>query len=103
MIQTAEEVFEKVSHTLAECAQTRSSVPASRLLDSLGGFEVEHKNLQVLSNHVFTDFLGNSVTVNEKWHDPSGPYQNFPDIHRVRVTLQVYGKSPVERMVEYER
>lgn len=102
MTKTAEEVFEQVSSTLAECERTESSLPASSLLISLGGVEVKQSNPSVLTNCVFTDFLGNSVTVNMKWHDPSGPYQNLPDIHRVRVTLQVFGKSPVERMIEYE-
>ena len=102
MAQIAEEVFELISNALAECERSESSLPAHRLLVSLGGVDVKHPNQYVLMNYVFTDFLGNSVVVNEKWHDPSGPYQNFPDIHRVRVTLQVFGKSPVERMVEYE-
>jgi hypothetical protein len=41
---------------------------------------------------------GNTATITHRWHDPSGPFQNEPDIHKAK--LEVAGRGTYE--VAYE-
>lgn len=57
---------------------------------------------QIFSDLRYKDSGGCEVSLVAKWHDPSGPFQNLPDITRIRLTLRVPGQPAVEYMGEYE-
>ena len=98
----ASAAFELVSQTLPNCEAEQSSVSAIRVAESLGFVEKECVSQHELVNYLFVDSVGDSITLTERWHDPSGPFQNLPDIHRIRLTLTVVGKAQVQHMAEYE-
>lgn len=98
----AETVFEVVREELDACVRDQSEFPASRKARSLGFVEGEKPKPQVLSYYIYTDDVGSTVTLSQRWHDPSGPFQNLPDIHRVELALNVVGRSPVTQTVEWE-
>lgn len=102
MTISAVQAFEQITPTLRACEDECSSIPAERVAASLGFQKQKSSNLHVLTNLVFQDEDGSTVTLVERWHDPSGPCQNLPDIYRLRLTLNVIGRPPVEHMAEYE-
>ncbi len=46
----------------------------------------------MLLNCKYTDEQGDSVVFHYRSYDPSGPFQNLPDINKFRVELWVDGK-----------
>lgn len=101
MTTSAEDAFGAISSVLGACKKERDSMPAVLVAESLGFRRDKHADPQVIVNLVFEDDAGCSVTLTERWHDPSGALQNLPDIHRLRLILNVGDDSPVWCMVEY--
>lgn len=99
---SAQDAFTQLVGTLQDCLADETTGPAQKVADALGFQKEDHSDPQVLCFYRFTDAAGNSVTLKERWHDPSGPFQNVPDIHRIRVTLAVRGTADVEQMVEFQ-
>lgn len=56
----------------------------------------------VLADLRYKDVTGSEIWLVAKWHDPSGPFQNLPDVNRIRLTLSVPGRPLIEYMGEYE-
>lgn len=38
---------------------------------------------------------GNAATITHRWYDPSGPFQNEPDIHKAKLEIAGYGAYEV--------
>lgn len=99
---TAEEAFEAVGAELEACETDESELPARDRALSVGFVEREKPKPQVLSYYIYTDDAGSTVTLSQRWYDPSGPCQNLPDIHKVELTLNVVGRSPVTHTAKWE-
>lgn len=102
MSVSAQVAYGLVSQTLAQCESDKSDAAAVQMAKGLGFVELHRRSSYELTHMVFTDPTGSTVTLSERWHDPSGPFQNVPDIHRVRVTLQPVGQVPTEHMIEWQ-
>lgn len=102
MSVSAKEAFDAILVVLDTCQKECSSAQASLVAKSLGFSELATSDRQTIVSMIYRDHFGDSVTLLERWRDPSGPFQNLPDIHRLRLVLDVAGTPPVERGVEYE-
>lgn len=101
MTTSAEAAFREVSSMLDACKKERDSMPAVLVAESVGFRRDKNADPQVIVSLVFEDDAGSSVTLTERRHDPSGSLQNLPDIHRLRLVLNVGDDSSVWCMVEY--
>jgi hypothetical protein len=102
MTVSAQAAYGLVSQTLAQCESDKSDGAAVQMATALGFVERPRRSDYELTHMVFTDSTGSTVTLSQRWHDPSGPFQNEPDIHRVRVTLQPVGQASTEHMIEWQ-
>ena len=101
MTTSAEAAFREVSSMLDACKKERDSMPAVLVAESIGFRRDKNADPQVIVSLVFEDDAGSSVTLTARRHDPSGSLQNLPDIHRLRLVLNVGDDSSVWCMVEY--
>jgi hypothetical protein len=57
------------------------------------------KGTRPTSSQVFGVYAGQyedaAVTVTHRWYDPSGPFQNEPDIHKAKLELEGFGSREV--------
>ncbi|WP_156382455.1 hypothetical protein [Acidovorax sp. Leaf160] len=100
---SAAEAFELVSAELDGCRKCESDAAAHQRALALGFVDRESSDPQTLTNSIYTDDRGDTVTLTQRWHDSSGPFQNAPDIHKIRVTLSQSGRPPLENMVAWEQ
>lgn len=99
---SAQAVFEQMKPIVWECAQTHSHLEAVRAAEARGFVAKPTPDLsQIYDDLRYSDAEGGTVRLYAKWHDPSGPFQNLPDITRVRLILSLPGRPLEEYMVEY--
>jgi hypothetical protein len=100
---SAEKLFEEMKVFVDAACKEKNYSLAVQGAENFGfqSFPTEGMS-QVLADLRYKDFTGSEVWLVAKWHDPSGPFQNLPDINRIRLTLRVSGQPPVEYMREYE-
>lgn len=100
----AEESFEAMKAFVDAACKAKDHSFAVIAAERLGfqHIPISGASSQVFANLRYQEPSGSEVWLVAKWHDPSGPFQNIPDINRLRLTLKVPGCNPVEHMSEYE-
>lgn len=98
-----EELFEEMKASVAAACREKNHSIAVQAAERSGFHTFPTSGTsQVFADLRYKDYSGTEIWLVAKWHDPSGPFQNLPDINRIRLTLKVPGRPPVEYMDEYE-
>lgn len=99
---SAQTVFDELKPIVSTCAELGDHAAAVQAAVTRGF--VSHPTTEqprIYDDLRYADAGGGTVRLYAKWHDPSGPFQNLPDITRIRLILSIPGKPLEEFLVEY--
>ncbi len=100
---STEQVFEEMKAFVRAACNAKNHSLAVQAAEMFGFQRIPtSSSSQIFADLRYKDVTGGEITLIAKWHDPSGPFQNLPDINRIRLTLRIPGQSPIEYMDEYE-
>lgn len=100
---TTEEFFEEIKTFVDAACREKDHSLAVLAAEKLGFHSFPTSSTsQIFADLRYKDLTGCEIWLVAKWHDPSGPFQNLPDINRIRLTLRVPGRPSIEYMGEYE-
>lgn len=99
----AEKLFDEMKPFVDAACNKKDHSLVARAAQKLGFQDFPTTSTsQIFADLRYKDSAGCEVLLVAKWHDPSGPFQNLPDINRIRLTLRVPGQPSVEYTREYE-
>lgn len=99
---SAQTVFDELKPIVSSCEILRDHLTAVRAAEARGFISHPTPELsQIYDDLRYADENGGTARLYVKWHDPSGPFQNLPDITRIRLILSIPGKPLEEYLVEY--
>lgn len=91
-----------LSSAVDAACKAKDIAPVQLAVQTLGlKVQPTHSLSQTLVSAVHEAPDGSSLEVRVWWFDPSGPFQNEPDITRFRVTLRRAGQAPQVLTAEY--
>jgi len=100
---SAEKLFEEMKAFVDAACNEQNHSLAVQAAEKFGFHSLPTSSMsQIFADLRYKDLTGGEVNLVAKWHDPSGPFQNLPDINRIRLTLKVPGQPSIEYMGEYE-
>jgi hypothetical protein len=82
----ARELFDQISDYVTEAEMTQNSSPLVDKVKALNlniDGEVNYMNL----NCSYQDQAGSSIKFSFRSYDPSGPFQNLPDVNKIEMQL----------------
>lgn len=97
----AKELFEKIKGYIEEAAQTQNSSPLVdkvRALNLHKTGEINYMNL----NCSYDAADGSSIVFSFRSYDPSGPFQNLPDVNKIKLQLLQGGAVISEVSKEFD-
>ena len=100
---SAEKLFEEMKVFVDAACNEKNHSLAVQATEKFGFHSFPTSSMsQIFADLRYKDLAGGEVGLVAKWHDPSGPYQNLPDINRICLTLKLLGQQSIEYMREYE-
>jgi hypothetical protein len=99
----AKRIFEEmkqIGDSACDAEDYQIAIGAAELLN-FRDFSTESSQ-RILADLKYEDPSGDEVWLVVKWHDPSGPFQNLPDINRIRLSLIVPSHPSIDYMREYK-
>lgn len=82
------EIFASLRNALEEARSQQDSSIATSAANSFGFVESdESRNFTFAVRYSYTGSDGYSIVLNYRSYDPSGPFQNLPDINKFSLTL----------------
>lgn len=100
---SAEKLFETMKLFVSAACDAKNHSLAVQAAEKFGFHSIPiSSSSQIFANLKYKDSIGGEIMLVVKWHDPSGSFQNLPDINRIRLTLKMPGLQPIEYMDEYE-
>ena len=101
-IMNAENIFEEMKAFVSAACNAKDHSLAVQAAEKFGFCSVPTGSLsQIFADLRYKDPNGSEISLVAKWLDPSGPFQNLPDINRILLTLKMPGQSPIEYRCEY--
>ena len=100
---SAIKIFEEMKIFVDAACNEKNHLLAVQAAEKCGFNHLPTSKLsQILADLRYEDLTGEEVHLVIKWRDPSGPFQNLPDINRICLTLKTLSKPMIEYMGEYE-
>jgi hypothetical protein len=100
---SAEKLFEEMKAFVDTACKQKDHLLAVQAAEKFGFHSFPTNSMsQIFADFRYKDHTGCEVWLVAKWHDPSGPFQNLPDINRIYLALRVPDMPSVEYMREYE-
>lgn len=98
-----QEIFERMKQFVNDACNAKNYLIAVEAAKQLGFHDRQTSaTSSVMADLKFRDISGGEVSLVAKWHDPSGPFQNLPDINRLYLSLRTPDSAPAEFTLEYE-
>lgn len=86
-MSTASEVFAQISQAIEKACETESLLLVVEEAIRLGMDGGDNSRINLYYDYTFDDGAGGAVALSVSSYDPSGPFQNLPDINRFSATL----------------
>lgn len=100
---STEKIFEEMKSLVSAACDAKEYSLVVQAAEKFGFHSIPaNSSLKSFANLKYEDSNGGEIMLIAKWYDPSGPFQNLPDINRIRLTLKMPGQKPIEYMDEYE-